>query len=165
MGKFKTSLYLCLPDGSHTRSIVDQHLACGRLIVPAGHDIVNLLCKENAQGTGPHGDIEKKLSVSFTPPGTTVKLSKDLEIISNLDAIELEKWISHFRIVTKLCQWDGPTALNVLLSIIPKDLLTELSPLNDIEKIFGAMCVYSNFSREKGGKGRVDWVIQVYIVA
>ncbi len=73
---------------------------------------------------------------SYTVPGTSVQMTKTFEFLTEHNSSNVINWIEEFRINQSLCGWDANTALNVLKSVLSKELLKPIATVGNLEDAF-----------------------------
>ncbi|KCZ81971.1 hypothetical protein H312_00614 [Anncaliia algerae PRA339] len=80
------------------------------------------LDKYNTSTTTPSHSTTNSITVEYTLLNTDLTLKRTIFPLNSLH-FDLFNWVSHFRETVKLCRWEETTAVEVLKSLLPLDLL------------------------------------------
>jgi hypothetical protein len=86
----------------------------------SGYDILNSMSKaSNSKQTETTLSFKhEEFECEVKPDNTTITLKKKMEMLSDLNNQDIEKWVKKFRCMTTECHWDEQKTLSVLQSII-----------------------------------------------
>ncbi|KCZ75737.1 hypothetical protein H311_03279, partial [Anncaliia algerae PRA109] len=80
------------------------------------------LDKYNTSTITPPYSTSNSITVEYTLLNTDITLKRTIFPLNSLH-LDLFIWVSHFRETVKLCRWEEATAVEVLKSLLPLDLL------------------------------------------
>ncbi|ORD96395.1 POLY [Hepatospora eriocheir] len=76
---------------------------------------------------------QRPILVEYLIEGTDLKLKRELYPLDNIQIQDVFEWVSEFRDVSVLAKWEEAAALQVLRSMVSKEIRQEISSLRTVE--------------------------------